>query len=305
MRKIIYTLVTFISIVYANGQDNLGINTDDPKQTLSIDGTLRVANMPLINASDFTPLAWRKLSQEEENGTNQAVKDSKGQIIASDDYRPMRIINYKFEMEDPSDDLINGVDLGYSTDEYTMLLSDYALTDPDGQPMYLEVLGITPRGIVGPIFSRWGEYRGSFGMSSTLFDDDPDNDDPHSDKHINYNFETNVMTGSPLIMTYPSNGTWHFYADYPGSKPVSYEYKKDSDDNYVTNQFGRVIDDEKVRDANKKYTWDVTFLVIDNTYMTRNKTSYEISVGSDNTGSLDLKDESGREIDPVTGSLKE
>lgn len=273
IKKVYMLLIVFIgSIAYS--QENVGINTNNPQQTLDIEGTLRIAT-PGGHNKNSIPLAWRPLGGDRE-----------GMLVegANKDYYPFRIVNYKFDLTHPSEDWLDGADLQIPTDKYTVMLMDYALLDDRGYPVFLRLLSSTDGTNTKRVYTGYGDNRGR-----AYYSTHPKEEDNHG--YMTTLKDSYLVSGAPLIMTYPYNNSWRIYADYPGTPPAAYRYE-------ISSGVTKVVKDPGTPavDKNRTYTWDITFLVVDNAYLHKLP---------ERTIKLNANSDTGRNsVDTITGKQR-
>ncbi|MDO4763789.1 MAG: hypothetical protein Q4A00_05355 [Flavobacteriaceae bacterium] len=234
MKNIIHIiLLLFTIIVY--GQRKVGVNTPNPKQTLDVEGTLRISN---TTPGNEIPNEYLAILPNDNSATDRQIVGYSG----SGQDRPFQIVNYTFHISKPTDEFINGADLDIDSDNYTVLIMQYRLVDENNRPIFIQAVNATSPTEAVPIVSQRDGNRGKV------------------ERHNNNGTFTAATSGfiatpSPLVMVYPEDGTWKLYADYPNTKPASFVWRDYSN---------KIV--EKV-DLTKKYSWKIKMLIIKNTYV--------------------------------------
>lgn len=246
MKKIIYIVSLF---VVSMSDAQVGINTKKPPlQTLDINGSLRVTEIPEGNANTI-PLTWIPLR----DARNNPIEDSKsGKIVVglSANDIPFEVLNYTFNIQTPQEDFVNDVDLGVSSNDYTLVLLDYALLDSNGESVFLHA----------PLSNGAKSYMGTDALGSGG-EDRGDVIWYNGSKAQKAN-DLYLVSTAPIVLTYPKNNSWHFYADYPKVGPVSFDYEKTKDGRLkVRKTKSTALDDSRT------HKWRVKFLKIRNTYI--------------------------------------
>lgn len=260
--KIKYIIPILLWATGLNAQKKVGINTENPQQTLDINGTLRIESpKDLTNQSDVEIIPIGVDSK-----TKQVIP------IADENYTPFKVVNYSFKVEKTGVDLnnpnatinedwVNDIDLKVPIDKYTMIITQVSFVNATtNSPVLVPIIG----------YSRLRGAANTVGLN-TLYNaqlgDRGFIDDTNGEKYSGY-----MLAGQPQVMLYPNStsGTWRFYADYPNVAPVSLLFEDENTDNPPTrvkrydhkptsgqlNQFPiRFFDN---------YKWKITALIIDN-----------------------------------------
>lgn len=229
----------------------VGINTDSPKQTLDIDGvdgttsegTLRIKDTALPQGerpSEY--LAWRPVSNTNDPNNGQIVGLS-GKL----EDKPFQVVEYTFHLTNPSDEYVNSVDLGIPKKDYTVMLMQYRLIDGNGAPVFMRTT--ISEGLEKQSYPLSSQREGSRGLWDK--ETGPNTYEPISRGYISIS--------NPIVMVFPDpNGSnWKFHADYPDTKPLSFNWKN----NDITTG---IVDSV---DLTERYTWKAKMLIVKNTYI--------------------------------------
>lgn len=275
--KIKYIIPILLWATGLNAQKKVGINTENPQQTLDINGTLRIESpKDLTNQSDVEIIPIGVDSK-----TKQVIP------IADENYTPFKVVNYSFKVEKTGVDLnnpnatinedwVNDIDLKVPIDKYTMIITQVSFVNATtNSPILVPIIG----------YSRLRGAAKTVGLN-TLYNaqlvDRGFIDDTNGEKYSGY-----MLAGQPQVMLYPNStsGTWRFYADYPNVAPVSLLFEDENTDNPPTrvkrydhkptsgqlNQFPiRFFDN---------YKWKITALIIDNNLIK----SFDIKANNNNS----------------------
>lgn len=275
--KIKYIIPILLWATGLNAQKKVGINTENPQQTLDINGTLRIESpKDLTNQSDVEIIPIGVDSK-----TKQVIP------IADENYTPFKVVNYSFKVEKTGVDLnnpnatinedwVNDIDLKVPIDKYTMIITQVSFVNATtNSPVLVPIIG----------YSRLRGAENRVGLN-TLFNAQQGDrgfiDDTNGEKYSGY-----MLAGQPQVMLYPNStsGTWRFYADYPNVAPVSLLFEDENTDNPPTrvkrydhkptsgqlNQFPiRFFDN---------YKWKITALIIDNNLIK----SFDIKANNNNS----------------------
>lgn len=245
-----------------NAQKKVGINTENPQQTLDINGTLRIESpKDLTNQSDVEIIPIGVDSK-----TKQVIP------IADENYTPFKVVNYSFKVEKTGVDLnnpnatinedwVNDIDLKVPIDKYTMIITQVSFVNATtDSPVLVPIIGYSRLRGAAKTVGLNTLYNAQLGDRGFI-------DDTNGEKYSGY-----MLAGQPQVMLYPNStsGTWRFYADYPNVAPVSLLFEDENTDNPPTrvkrydhkptsgqlNQFPiRFFDN---------YKWKITALIIDN-----------------------------------------
>lgn len=275
--KIKYIIPILLWATGLNAQKKVGINTENPQQTLDINGTLRIESpKDLTNQSDVEIIPIGVDSK-----TKQVIP------IADENYTPFKVVNYSFKVEKTGVDLnnpnatinedwVNDIDLKVPIDKYTMIITQVSFVNATtDSPVLVPIIG----------YSRLRGAAKTVGLN-TLYNAQLGNrgfiDDTNGEKYSGY-----MLAGQPQVMLYPNStsGTWRVYADYPNVAPVSLLFEDENTDNPPTrvkrydhkptsgqlNQFPiRFFDN---------YKWKITALIIDNNLIK----SFDIKANNNNS----------------------
>lgn len=260
--KIKYIIPILLWATGLNAQKKVGINTENPQQTLDINGTLRIESpKDLTNQSDVEIIPIGVDSK-----TKQVIP------IADENYTPFKVVNYSFKVEKTGVDLnnpnatinedwVNDIDLKVPIDKYTMIITQVSFVNATtNSPVLVPIIGYSRLRGAAKTVGLNTLYNAQLGDRGFI-------DDTNGEKYSGY-----MLAGQPQVMLYPNStsGTWRFYADYPNVAPVSLLFEDENTDNPPTrvkrydhkptsgqlNQFPiRFFDN---------YTWKITALIIDN-----------------------------------------
>lgn len=260
--KIKYIIPILLWATGLNAQKKVGINTENPQQTLDINGTLRIESpKDLTNQSDVEIIPIGVDSK-----TKQVIP------IADENYTPFKVVNYSFKVEKTGVDLnnpnatinedwVNDIDLKVPIDKYTMIITQVSFVNATtDSPVLVPIIGYSRLRGAAKTVGLNTLYNAQLGDRGFI-------DDTNGEKYSGY-----MLAGQPQVMLYPNStsGTWRFYADYPNVAPVSLLFEDENTDNPPTrvkrydhkptsgqlNQFPiRFFDN---------YKWKITALIIDN-----------------------------------------
>lgn len=260
--KIKYIIPILLWATGLNAQKKVGINTENPQQTLDINGTLRIESpKDLTNQSDVEIIPIGVDSK-----TKQVIP------IADENYTPFKVVNYSFKVEKTGVDLnnpnatinedwVNDIDLKVPIDKYTMIITQVSFVNATtNSPVLVPIIGYSRLRGAAKTVGLNTLYNAQLGDRGFI-------DDTNGEKYSGY-----MLAGQPQVMLYPNStsGTWRFYADYPNVAPVSLLFEDENTDNPPTrvkrydhkptsgqlNQFPiRFFDN---------YKWKITALIIDN-----------------------------------------
>ena len=260
--KIKYIIPILLWATGLNAQKKVGINTENPQQTLDINRTLRIESpKDLTNQSDVEIIPIGVDSK-----TKQVIP------IADENYTPFKVVNYSFKVEKTGMDLnnpnatinedwVNDIDLKVPIDKYTMIITQVSFVNATtDSPVLVPIIGYSRLRGAAKTVGLNTLYNAQLGDRGFI-------DDTNGEKYSGY-----MLAGQPQVMLYPNStsGTWRFYADYPNVAPVSLLFEDENTDNPPTrvkrydhkptsgqlNQFPiRFFDN---------YKWKITALIIDN-----------------------------------------
>lgn len=275
--KIKYIIPILLWATGLNAQKKVGINTENPQQTLDINGTLRIESpKDLTNQSDVEIIPIGVDSK-----TKQVIP------IADENYTPFKVVNYSFKVEKTGVDLnnpnatinedwMNDIDLKVPIDKYTMIITQVSFVNATtNSPVLVPIIGYSRLRGAAKTVGLNTLYNAQLGDRGFI-------DDTNGEKYSGY-----MLTGQPQVMLYPNStsGTWRFYADYPNVAPVSLLFEDENTDNPPTrmkrydhkptsgqlNQFPiRFFDN---------YKWKITALIIDNNLIK----SFDIKANNNNS----------------------
>lgn len=275
--KIKYIIPILLWATGLNAQKKVGINTENPQQTLDINGTLRIESpKDLTNQSDVEIIPIGVDSK-----TKQVIP------IADENYTPFKVVNYSFKVEKTGVDLnnpnatinedwVNDIDLKVPTDKYTMIITQVSFVNATtDSPVLVPIIGYSRLRGAAKTVELNTLYNAQLGDRGFI-------DDTNGEKYSGY-----MLAGQPQVMLYPNStsGTWRFYADYPNVAPVSLLFEDENTDNPPTlvkrydhkptsgqlNQFPiRFFDN---------YKWKITALIIDNNLIK----SFDIKANNNNS----------------------
>lgn len=261
----------------------VGVNTETPQQTLDVNGTVRIKEPRTLTDAEVTT-AGEKITPL---GVDTARVVTK---ITDDSYAPFKVVDFVFTLnkENPkylptqanntiATDLINNADLKISTDKYTAILLSYTTYQQDGdnvETSLLPVLGyyntrdrakVSDRNTkaIGQIFNGQQGDRGFI----------------HDDKAELYSGY--LFIPQPVVMLYPDtkSKTWKFYADYPSTFPLSFEFEDSARKKIKRYKFGDYKFPQRY-DLNTR--WKITVMIVDNNLIKKidikaNRATYEYS----------------------------
>ena len=275
--KIKYIIPILLWATGLNAQKKVGINTENPQQTLDINGTLRIESpKDLTNQSDVEIIPIGVDSK-----TKQVIP------IADENYTPFKVVNYSFKVEKTGVDLnnpnatinedwVNDIDLKVPIDKYTMIITQVSFVNATTySPVLVPIIGYSRLRGAAKTVGLNTLYNAQLGDRGFI-------DDTNGEKYSGY-----MLAGQPQVMLYPNStsGTWRFYADYPNVAPVSLLFEDENTDNPPTrvkrydhkstsgqlNQFPiRFFDN---------YKWKITALIIDNNLIK----SFDIKANNNNS----------------------
>lgn len=275
--KIKYIIPILLWATGLNAQKKVGINTENPQQTLDINGTLRIESpKDLTNQSDVEIIPIGVDSK-----TKQVIP------IADENYTPFKVVNYSFKVEKTGVDLnnpnatinedwVNDIDLKVPIDKYTMIITQVSFVNATtNSPVLVPIIGYSRLRGAAKTVGLNTLYNAQLGDRGFI-------DDTNGEKYSGY-----MLSGQPQVMLYPNStsGTWRFYADYPNVAPVSLLFEDENTDNPPTrvkrydhkptsgqlNQFPiRFFDN---------YKWKITALIIDNNLIK----SFDIKANNNNS----------------------
>ncbi len=275
--KIKYIIPILLWATGLNAQKKVGINTENPQQTLDINGTLRIESpKDLTNQSDMEIIPIGVDSK-----TKQVIP------IADENYTPFKVVNYSFKVEKTGVDLnnpnatinedwVNDIDLKVPIDKYTMIMTQVSFVNATtNSPVLAPIIGYSRLRGAAKTVGLNTLYNAQLGDRGFI-------DDTNGEKYSGY-----MLAGQPQVMLYPNStsGTWRFYADYPNVAPVSLLFEDENTDNPPTrvkrydhkptsgqlNQFPiRFFDN---------YKWKITALIIDNNLIK----SFDIKANNNNS----------------------
>ena len=275
--KIKYIIPILLWATGLNAQKKVGINTENPQQTLDINGTLRIESpKDLTNQSDVEIIPIGVDSK-----TKQVIP------IADENYTPFKVVNYSFKVEKTGVDLnnpnatinedwVNDIDLKVPIDKYTMIITQVSFVNATtNSPVLVPIIGYSRLRGAAKTVGLNTLYNAQLGDRGFI-------DDINGEKYSGY-----MLAGQPQVMLYPNStsGTWRFYADYPNVAPISLLFEDENTDNPPTrvkrydhkptsgqlNQFPiRFFDN---------YKWKITALIIDNNLIK----SFDIKANNNNS----------------------
>ena len=275
--KIKYIIPILLWATGLNAQKKVGINTENPQQTLDINGTLRIESpKDLTNQSDVEIIPIGVDSK-----TKQVIP------IADENYTPFKVVNYSFKVEKTrvdlnnpnatiNEDWVNDIDLKVPIDKYTMIITQVSFVNATtDSPVLVPIIGYSRLRGAAKTVGLNTLYNAQLGDRGFI-------DDTNGEKYSGY-----MLAGQPQVMLYPNStsGTWRFYADYPNVAPVSLLFEDENTDNPPTrvkrydhkptsgqlNQFPiRFFDN---------YKWKITALIIDNNLIK----SFDIKANNNNS----------------------
>ena len=275
--KIKYIIPILLWATGLNAQKKVGINTENPQQTLDINGTLRIESpKDLTNQSDVEIIPIGVDSK-----TKQVIP------IADENYTPFKVVNYSFKVEKTrvdlnnpnatiNEDWVNDIDLKVPIDKYTMIITQVSFVNAmTNSPVLVPIIGYSRLRGAAKTVGLNTLYNAQLGDRGFI-------DDTNGEKYSGY-----MLAGQPQVMLYPNStsGTWRFYADYPNVAPVSLLFEDENTDNPPTrvkrydhkptsgqlNQFPiRFFDN---------YKWKITALIIDNNLIK----SFDIKANNNNS----------------------
>lgn len=275
--KIKYIIPILLWATGLNAQKKVGINTENPQQTLDINGTLRIESpKDLTNQSDVEIIPIGVDSK-----TKQVIP------IADENYTPFKVVNYSFKVEktgvdlnDPNatinEDWVNDIDLKVPIDKYTMIITQVSFVNATtDSPVLVPIIGYSRLRGTAKTVGLNTLYNAQLGDRGFI-------DDTNGEKYSGY-----MLAGQPQVMLYPNStsGTWRFYADYPNVAPVSLLFEDENTDNPPT-QVKRYDHKPTSGQLNQfpirffdNYKWKITALIIDNNLIK----SFDIKANNNNS----------------------
>lgn len=260
--KIKYIIPILLWATGLNAQKKVGINTENPQQTLDINGTLRIESpKDLTNQSDVEIIPIGVDSK-----TKQVIP------IADENYTPFKVVNYSFKVEKTGVDLnnpnatinedwVNDIDLKVPIDKYTMIITQVSFVNATtDSPVLVPIIGYSRLRGAAKTVGLNTLYNAQLGDRGFI-------DDTNGEKYSGY-----MLAGQPQVMLYPNStsGTWRFYADYPNVAPVSLLFEDENTDNpptrvkrYDHKPTSRQLNQFPIRFFDN-YKWKITALIIDN-----------------------------------------
>ena len=275
--KIKYIIPILLWATGLNAQKKVGINTENPQQTLDINGTLRIESpKDLTNQSDVEIIPIGVDSK-----TKQVIP------IADENYTPFKVVNYSFKVEKTGVDLnnpnatinedwVNDIDLKVPIDKYTMIITQVSFVNATtDSPVLVPIIGYSRLRGAAKTVGLNTLYNAQLGDRGFI-------DDTNGEKYSGY-----MLAGQPQVMLYPNStsGTWRFYADYPNVAPVSLLFEDENTDNPPT-RVKRYDHKPTSGQLNRfpirffdNYKWKITALIIDNNLIK----SFDIKANNNNS----------------------
>lgn len=275
--KIKYIIPILLWATGLNAQKKVGINTENPQQTLDINGTLRIESpKDLTNQSDVEIIPIGVDSK-----TKQVIP------IADENYTPFKVVNYSFKVEKTGVDLnnpnatinedwVNDIDLKVPIDKYTMIITQVSFVNATtDSPVLVPIIGYSRLRGAAKTVGLNTLYNAQLGDRGFI-------DDTNGEKYSGY-----MLAGQPQVMLYPNStsGTWRFYADYPNVAPVSLLFEDENTDNPPT-RVKRYDHKPTSGQLNQfpirffgNYKWKITALIIDNNLIK----SFDIKANNNNS----------------------
>ena len=275
--KIKYIIPILLWATGLNAQKKVGINTENPQQTLDINGTLRIESpKDLTNQSDVEIIPIGVDSK-----TKQVIP------IADENYTPFKVVNYSFKVEKTGVDLnnpnatinedwVNDIDLKVPIDKYTMIITQVSFVNATtNSPILVPIIGYSRLRGAAKTVGLNTLYNAQLGDRGFI-------DDTNGEKYSGY-----MLAGQPQVMLYPNStsGTWRFYADYPNVAPVSLLFEDENTDNpptrvkrYDHKPTGGQLNQFPIRFFDN-YKWKITALIIDNNLIK----SFDIKANNNNS----------------------
>lgn len=158
MKKIVYIALLFLGNVLYYGQGNnstpesltrtaststggrVGIETDNPQQTLDVNGSMRVSQLGTAEHGSI-PLSWDPTTKQVLKGSDEGAKS------------PFYFASYRIEMSRAGSDYANEIDLGIDANRYVAVLTQAYLVkkginfaDPTGAQVFITALTRRPDG---------------------------------------------------------------------------------------------------------------------------------------------------------------
>lgn len=275
--KIKYIIPILLWATGLNAQKKVGINTENPQQTLDINGTLRIESpKDLTNQSDVEIIPIGVDSK-----TKQVIP------IADENYTPFKVVNYSFKVEKTGVDLnnpnatinedwVNDIDLKVPIDKYTMIITQVSFVNATtNSPVLVPIIGYSRLRGAAKTVGLNTLYNAQLGDRGFI-------DDTNGEKYSGY-----MLAGQPQVMLYPNStsGTWRFYADYPNVAPVSLLFEDENTDNPPTRvkRYDHKPTSEQLNQFPIRffdnYKWKITALIIDNNLIK----SFDIKANNNNS----------------------
>lgn len=262
MKKQIFTILSSALCLISYGQ-NVGIKTVTPKQTLDINGTLRIKDVEVNNnLTDKTikPLGWITLNSANNDGKLVELIDND----FSDKKKAFQIYHIKIPTQSNSQDFIKNYNMGINAKKYSLMVLGANLKDDEGKPLYMQVLW-KPNNDTKyyPLNSgRDSDQRGHL-----RYWKDVKYQAATRSSNLNEG-ETNADDGlvsipARILGFYKNNNTWIFYADYPTSRPIVFRYDSNHYSTYDKRISTRAHQESPIEVESNCY-WYVTLMVIDN-----------------------------------------
>ena len=260
--KIKYIIPILLWATGLNAQKKVGINTENPQQTLDVNGTLRIKEPKDLtqqtNDTNIIPLG-------RDPETKQIIS------LVDEHYSPFKVVSYSFEVEKniqnqtaqnitKNEDWVNDIDLKVSTDKYTMILTQVSFVNATtDSPVLVPIIGYSSIGGLHKQPKLNTLYNAQQGDRGFI-------DDSDGEKYYGY-----MLAGQPQVLLYPNPNTktWKFYADYANISPVSLLFEDVHKDpptrvkRYDHKPTSGQLDQFPIRYFDN-YKWKITALIIDN-----------------------------------------
>lgn len=260
--KIKYIIPILLWATGLNAQKKVGINTENPQQTLDVNGTLRIKEPKDLtqqtNDTNIIPIG-------RDPETKQIIS------LVDEHYSPFKVVSYSFEVEKniqnqtaqnitKNEDWVNDIDLKVSTDKYTMILTQVSFVNATtDSPVLVPIIGYSSIGGLHKQQKFNTLYNAQQGDRGFI-------DDAAGEKYYGY-----MLAGQPQVLLYPNPNTktWKFYADYPNISPVSLLFEDVHKDpptrvkRYDHKPTSGELDQFPIRYFDN-YKWKITALIIDN-----------------------------------------
>ena len=275
--KIKYIIPILLWATGLNAQKKVGINTENPQQTLDINGTLRIESpKDLTNQSDVEIIPIGVDSK-----TKQVIP------IADENFTPFKVVNYSFKVEKTGVDLnnpnatinedwVNDIDLKVPIDKYTMIITQVSFVNATtDSPVLVPIIGYSRLRGAAKTVGLNTLYNAQLGDRGFI-------DDTNGEKYSGY-----MLAGQPQVMLYPNStsDTWRFYADYPNVAPVSLLFEDEGTSNpptrvkrYDHKPTSGQLNEFPIRFFDN-YKWKITALIIDNNLIK----SFDIKANNNNS----------------------